>query len=158
MGRTLYGGGNQLYASQVRKLAPAGVLGLVGAAIDVSGGECSEFLCDAQGRIFLMVASDSTVEREAVLVDNSNSPIVTNANTPIRAVLRGGEGERVSRTPITVGGREMYGVRVKDLPQVADDDGFFVRDSEAGGTVKADKIDAATLDEIWNETEEETDG
>lgn len=49
-------GSHQLSRAQVRKLAPAGVLGLPGAAIRFADGS---FMGDAEGRIFLAVADDN---------------------------------------------------------------------------------------------------
>lgn len=145
----LTGGADQLYARQVKNLAPAGVLGLVGAAIELADGS---LLGDAQGRLILAVADDANVERSMVLVDNNNVPIVTPQNVPIRAVTR---GVVVPKVEIELDGQYYDGVRVKDLPDAQNDEGFFVRDSEAGGTVKADAMDQATLDELWDTTEPE---
>lgn len=56
-------GGHQLSRAQVRKLAPAGVLGLPGAAINANAGSSGNesFLSDYDGKIFLMVADDSAI-------------------------------------------------------------------------------------------------
>lgn len=56
-------GGAQLSRSQVRNMAPAGVLGLQGAAINANAGSSGNesFLSDYDGKIFLMAADDSAI-------------------------------------------------------------------------------------------------
>lgn len=56
-------GGAQLSRSQVRNMAPAGVLGLPGAAINANAGSSGNesFLADYDGKIFLMAADDSAI-------------------------------------------------------------------------------------------------
>lgn len=147
----LYGGGDQLYARQVKNLAPAGCLGLVGAAIQFADGN---LMGDAKGRLVLMVADDSTAARNLVLVNDNLRPVLTSQNEPVRAVVK---GVTVPKVEVNMGGQYYDGVRIKDLPDAQDDNGFFVRDSEAGGTVKADKIDTATIDELWDSTEPENE-
>lgn len=66
---TADGGAHQLTRSQVRKLAPAGVLGLPGAAIEQDDGS---FLADADGKIFLMAADDSNIGTGSLLVAESD--------------------------------------------------------------------------------------
>lgn len=51
-------GGRQLYRHEVKKLAPAGVLGLPGAAIQLADGS---FLGDAEGRLVIAVGDDANV-------------------------------------------------------------------------------------------------
>lgn len=147
----LTGGADQLYARQVKKLAPAGCLGLVGAAIQLYDGS---LIGDAQGRLILGVADDANVERSMVLVDNNIRPVLTSQNEPIRVAVK---GATVQKVEVNMGGQYYDGVRIKDLPDAQNDEGYFVRDSEAGGTVKADAMDQATLDELWDTTEPETD-
>jgi len=50
------GGGTQLTRDQVKKISPAGVLGLPGAAIQFADGS---FLADAEGRLILAVADEN---------------------------------------------------------------------------------------------------
>lgn len=148
-------GADQLYARQVRKLAPCGVLGLVGAAINVGGDEGNEeLLADEQGRIILMEADDSTVERDLVLADNNGNVIVTPQSVPIRAVVK---GANVPTIPVSVGGHQYDGVRIMDLPDAGPENGFFVRDSKSGGTVKAKAMEEADIDELWENTPAEDD-
>lgn len=142
-------GEDQLYARQVRKLAPCGVLGLVGAAIQFADGS---LMGDAQGRLFLAVADDSTVERTLVLADDQARPIVTPQNVPVRAVVK---GQTVPTVPVTIDGHQFDAVRIKDLPDAGADNGYMVRDSEAEGTVKSDALSAEGLDELWDATEPE---
>lgn len=145
-------GADQLYARQVQKLAPCGVLGLVGAAIQFADGS---LMGDAQGRLFLAVADDSTVERTLVLADDNALPIVTPQSVPVQAVVK---GSTVPTIPVTLGGHQYDAVRIKDLPDAgAGENGFMVRDSESGGTVRADAIDAQGVDELWDATEPEQD-
>lgn len=152
-------GADQLYAMQVRKLSPCGVLGLVGAAINVGGDEGNEeLLADEQGRIILMEADDSTVERGLVLADNNGNVIVTPQSVPIRAVVK---GNNVPTIPVSVRGHQYDGVRIMDLPDAGPENGFFVRDSESGGTGKAKAMEEADIDELWENTpaeEDENDG
>lgn len=56
-------GGSQLTRQQVKKMAPAGVLGLPGAAINADAGSAGNesFLADYDGKIFLMAADDSAI-------------------------------------------------------------------------------------------------
>lgn len=61
----LTGGGRQLSRSQVKKLAPCGVLGLPGAAIQFADGS---YMGDARGRLILAVADDSTIENPSYLM------------------------------------------------------------------------------------------
>lgn len=51
-------GGRQLYRRQVKKLAPCGVLGLPGAAIQFADGS---YMGDANGKLILAIADDSTI-------------------------------------------------------------------------------------------------
>ena len=148
-------GADQLYARQVQKLAPCGVLGLVGAAISLGGEEGSEeLLADEQGRIILMEADDSTVEREIVLADNDGNVVVTPQSVPVRAVIK---GTTVPTIPVTVEGHQYEGVRIKDLPDAAEENGFVVRDSDEGGTVKTDAITESEFESLWEETPAEND-
>lgn len=148
-------GGRQLSRSQVRKLAPAGVLGLPGAAIMMSDGR---LLCTSDHKkLILAVANDANSEVDTVLIDNGGNLMVTSQQKVVKVSLKG--DARYQTTPIHVDGvpGTIDGIRVKDLPDAQNDEGFFIRDSEAGGTVKADKMDQATLDELWDTTEPETD-
>lgn len=56
-------GGRQLTRQQVKKIAPAGVLGLPGAAINANAGSSGNesILSDYDGKIFLMAADDSAI-------------------------------------------------------------------------------------------------
>lgn len=55
--------GRQLTRQQVKKMAPAGVLGLPGAAINANAGSSGNesFMADYEGKIFLMAADDSAI-------------------------------------------------------------------------------------------------
>ena len=148
-------GADQLYRRQVKKLAPCGVLGLPGAAIALDGEEGSEeLLADEQGRLILMEADDSTVERTLVLANDGALPIVTPNGVPVRAVVK---GATVPTIPVTIDGHQYDAVRIKDLPDAGNENGYMVRDSESGGTVKTDAIDAHGVDELWDSTEPEQD-
>lgn len=67
-------GVKQLTRSQVRKLAPAGVLGLPGAAVKTGDGT---LLADANGKLILMVADDDALDDGGVLVTELDEPIIT---------------------------------------------------------------------------------
>ena len=56
-------GGRQLKRAAVKKMAPCGVLGLPGAAINANAGSSGNesFLADYDGKIFLMEADDSAI-------------------------------------------------------------------------------------------------
>ena len=144
----LTGGADQLYARQVKKLAPAGVLGLVGAAIMTDEG----LLGDAQGRLILAVADDSTVTREMVLVNDNLVPVVNAQNQPVRAVIK---GTTVPKVEVNMGGQYFDGVRIKDLPDAGDVNGFIPRDSDAEGTRKTKGIGVDGMDELWDSTKPE---
>ena len=131
--RKCHGGGNQLLRRQVQQTAPAGVLGLPGAAIQFADGS---FMCDAQGRIFLAAADDSSARRELLVVDNNLRPLVTPQGTPIRAVI---VGATVPRVEINYNGVPVDAVRIKDLPDAEYDSAYMVRDSDVGGTTKIDE-------------------
>lgn len=79
-------GGNQLSRAQVRKLAPAGVLGLPGAAIRFADGS---FLGDTNGKIILAVADDDTSDKyvEVPIVTSDGKYIVTDEGKRIVASI-----------------------------------------------------------------------
>ena len=81
---TADGGAHQLTRAQVRKLAPAGVLGLPGTAIRFADGS---LMGDAEGRLMLMVADDNDVPFtfDCDLVTDEGLTIVTDTG----AVLSG---------------------------------------------------------------------
>lgn len=147
----LEGGSNQLLRRQVKQLAPAGVLGLPGAAIQFADGS---FMGDAQGRIFLAAADDSTARRDMIVVDNNLAPIMTSQGVPIRATI---VGATVPRVVIEYNGVPADAVRVKDLPDGGDVNSYMVRDSDTEGTVKSRAMDEQTLEELWNSTPAEGD-
>lgn len=66
---TASGGGHQLTRAQARKLAPAGVLGIAGAAIGQGDGS---LLADADGKLFLMAAEDANIGTGSLLVAESD--------------------------------------------------------------------------------------
>lgn len=61
--------GRQILQAKVRKLAPAGVLGIAGAAIGQGDGS---LLADADGKIFLMAAEDANIVTGSLLVAESD--------------------------------------------------------------------------------------
>lgn len=142
----LEGGANQLLRRQVKQLAPAGVLGLPGAAIQFADGS---FMGDAQGRIFLAAADDSTARREMLVVDNNLAPIMTSQGVPLRATI---VGATVPRVEIEYNGVPADAVRIKDLPDVGEDNSYMVRDSDASGTGKTAAMDGTAFDELWDNT------
>lgn len=66
--------GRQLLRSTVKKLAPAGVLGLPGAAIEMGDGS---LLADANGKLILMVADDKNVGAGSPLITEDGEFILT---------------------------------------------------------------------------------
>jgi hypothetical protein len=75
--------GKALTLSQVDKLAPAGVLGLPGAAIRLGNGG---FLQNAGGKKFLSVIPNAEWKLEALLIESSGLHIVTDSGKRIRIV------------------------------------------------------------------------
>ena len=61
--------GRQILQAKVRKLAPAGVLGIAGAAIGQGDGL---LLADADGKLFLMAAEDANIGTGSLLVAESD--------------------------------------------------------------------------------------
>lgn len=147
-------GGRQLSRAQVRKMAPAGVLGLPGAAIlDAQGN----YITDAAGRLILAVADDSTIEREVLLADNNGAIVVTPQSVPVRVVLRGPSVPSIPTITTEWNGVPVDAVRIKDLPAAGDTNGYFVRDSDTEGTTSTRAMDEQTLDDLWNSTPAEDD-
>lgn len=155
-------GVKQLTHAQVRKLAPCGVLGLPGAALNVADDNEDTLLLvldyedEWGGKLLICVADDSTVENELVLSDNYGNVIMASQGAPVSVTIKGGVS--VPTIPATVGGTTYDTVRIKDLPDV--NAGFMVRDSEEGGTGKAHTMTESELDTLWEDTpaEEEDDG
>lgn len=71
-------GGRQLKRAEVKTMAPAGVLGMPGAAIRFADGS---FMGDAEGRIFLAVADDNPQpkHKKLYLVTSGGEYLVTDA-------------------------------------------------------------------------------
>lgn len=151
-------GGHQLSRAQVRKLAPAGVLGLPGAAInagdDLTEGN-EEFLVDEDGKLILMEADDSTIERDVLLADNIGNIVVTPQSVPVRVKLTGPSVPSIPVIETEWNGATIDAVRIKDLPDAGDWNSYFVRDSDVEGTVKTDAINDAKFDELWESTPSE---
>lgn len=61
--------GRQILQAKVRKLAPAGVLGIAGAAVGQGNGS---LLADADGKLFLMAAEDANIGTGSLLVAESD--------------------------------------------------------------------------------------
>lgn len=145
-------GGRQLSRAQVRKMAPAGVLGLPGAALlDAQGN----YITDAQGRLILAVADDSTIERDVLLANNNGAIVVTPQSVPVRVVLRGTSVPSIPTITTEWNGVPVDAVRIKDLPDAGEDNAYMVRDSETGGTVRTSALTASDIDELWDNTEPE---
>ena len=147
------GGGHQLLRRQVKKLAPAGVLGLPGAAIQFCDGS---LMGDQDGKLMMMVADDANVEHDLVLGDETGNVISTPQGVPVKVVIKG--GQTVPTIPVDIGGTTYDAVRIKDLPDAsAEHNGYMVRDSEEGGTVKTDAITEQEFDTLWDNTPAESD-
>ncbi len=146
-------GGHQLLRRQVKKLAPAGVLGLPGAAIQFCDGS---LMGDQDGKLMMMVADDANVEHDLVLGDETGNLISTPQGLPVKVVIKG--GQTVPTIPVDIGGTTYDAVRIKDLPDAsAEHNGYMVRDSEEGGTVKTDAITEQEFDTLWDNTPAESD-
>lgn len=133
---TADGGAHQLTRAQVRKLAPAGVLGLPGAAIRFADGS---LMGDAEGRLMLMVADDSTVEREVLLADNLGNIVVSSAGVPVKVKLTGSSVPSIPLVETEWEGTTVDAVRIKDLPDAGEYGSYMVRDSDTEGTTKIDE-------------------
>ena len=133
---TASGGGHQLTRAQVRKLAPAGVLGLPGAAIRFADGS---LMGDAEGRLMLMVADDSTVERDVLLADNIGNIVVSSAGVPVKVRLTGSSAPSIPLVETEWEGTTVDAVRIKDLPDASEYGSYMVRDSDTDGTTKIDE-------------------
>lgn len=142
-------GGRQLSRAQVHKMAPAGVLGLPGAALlDAQGN----YITDAAGRLLLAVADDSTIERDVLLANNNGAIVVTPQSVPVRVVLRGPSVPSIPTITTEWNGVPVDAVRIKDLPDAGDTNGYFVRDSDTEGTTSTRAMDEQTLDDLWEST------
>ena len=151
-------GGSQLSRSQVRKLAPAGVLGLPGAALNVAdqNEESLLLVLDPEdewgGKLLIFVADDSTIEREVLLAENNGAIVIAPNSVPVRVVLRGPSVPSIPTITTEWNGVPVDAVRIKDLPAAGDTNGYFVRDSDTEGTTSTRAMDEASLDELWNST------
>ena len=134
-------GGHQLTRMQVRKTAPAGVLGLPCAAIQLADGTLLGTYAENEEdrQIFLVAADDSTVEREVLLADNLGNIVVTSQSVPVRVKLQGSEVPNIPTIETSWNGVPVDAVRIKDLPDAELDSAYMVRDSDAGGTTKIDE-------------------
>jgi hypothetical protein len=154
-------GVKQLTHAQVRKLAPCGVLGLPGAALNMADDTLEDdpilLMVDPEdewgGKLLIFVADDSTVENELVLSDNYGNVIMASQGAPVSVTIKGGVS--VPTIPATVGGTSYDTVRIKDLQDV--NAGFMVRDSEEGGTGKAHTMTENELETLWEDTPAEDD-
>ena len=153
----------QLSRSQVKKLAPAGVLGLPGAALNVAdeGEDPLLLVLDPEdewgGKLLIFVADDSTIEREVLLADNLGNIVVTPQSVPVRVTLKGPSVPSIPTITTEWNGVPVYAVRIKDLPDGGGANSYMVRDSDSEGTVKSRAMDEQTLDELWNSTPAEGD-
>ena len=142
-------GGHQLSRAQVRKLAPAGVLGLPGAALQDAEGN---YIVDADGKLILLVSDDENIEREVLLADNLGNIVITPQSVPVRVKLTGPAVPTIPVIETEWNGVPVDAVRIKDLPDGADTNGYMVRDSDTEGTVKSRAMDVDALDELWDST------
>lgn len=151
-------GGYQLSSSQVRKLAPAGVLGLPGAALNVADPNEDPLLLvldpedEWGGKLLTFVADDSTIERDVLLADNIGNIVVTPNSIPVRVTLKGPSVPSIPTITTEWNGVKVDAVRVKDLPDGGDVNSYMVRDSDTEGTVKSRAMDEQTLYELWDST------
>lgn len=138
-----WGGGGriQLSRAQVKKMAPAGVLGLPGAAIMLDNDIVFTTYDEdpAKRKLILAAAYDDTIEREVVLADNNGTVMMTAQSTPIRVTLQGSQVADIPVIETEWNGVPVDAVRIKDLPDAGYDSAYMVRDSSAGGTTKIDE-------------------
>lgn len=134
-------GGHQLTRMQVRKTAPAGVLGLPCCAIGLDDGTVLGTYDENEEdrQIILVAADDSTVEREVLLADNLGNIVVTSQSVPVRVKLQGSEVPNIPTIETEWNGVPVDAVRIKDLPDAELDSAYMVRDSDVGGTTKIDE-------------------
>lgn len=150
--------GRQLSRSNVRKLAPAGVLGLPGAALNVADPNEDPLLLvldpedEWGGKLLTFVADDSTIERDVLLADNIGNIVVTPNSIPVRVTLKGPSVPSIPTITTEWNGVKVDAVRVKDLPDGGDVNSYMVRDSDTEGTVKSRAMDEQTLDKLWDST------
>ena len=145
----------QLLRREVKKLAPCGVLGLPGAAIQMADGR---LLCTSDHKkLILAVANDANSEVDTVLIDNGGSLMMTSQQKVVKVTLKG--DARYQTTPIHVDGvpGTIDGIRVKDLPDAQNDDAYVLRDSDAGGTTKAGIVGDSGFDSLWENTPADPD-
>ena len=142
-------GVKQLTHAQVRKLAPAGVLGLPGAALQDAEGN---YIVDADGKLILLVSDDENIEREVLLADNLGNIVITTQSVPVRVKLTGPAVPTIPVIETEWNGVPVDAVRIKDLPDGSDTNGYMVRDSDTEGTVKSRAMDVDALDELWDST------
>ena len=134
-------GGRQLSFSQVRKMAPAGVLGIPCVGIDVGDGTVlGTYAEDESDRQAIMLnADDSQIERELVLADNNGALLLSSGSQPIRVIVHGSSVPDIPVIETTWNGVPVDAVRIKDLPDAGYEDAYMVRDSDVGGTSKIDE-------------------
>lgn len=138
-----WGGGGriQLSRAQVKKMAPAGVLGLPGAAILLPDDFVFTTYDEdpAKRKLILAAAYDDTIEREVLLADNLGNIVITPQSVPVRVKLTGPAVPTIPVIETEWNGVPVDAVRIKDLPNAEYDPAYMVRDSDAGGTTKIDE-------------------
>lgn len=136
-------GGHQLSRSQVKKMAPAGVLGLPGMCIGLADGTVlGTYAENEEDRKMLLVAGDDAhIERELLLEDNNGNILVSNNSVPIRVTVHGSSVPDIPVIETTWNGVPVDAVRIKDLPDAGLETAYMVRDSATGGTTRIDEHD-----------------
>ena len=153
----------QLTHAQVRKLAPAGVLGLPGAALNVADPDEDPLLLvldpedEWGGKLLVFVADDSNIELEVLLADNLGNIVITPQSVPVRVKLTGSAVPTIPVIETEWNGVPVDAVRIKDLPDGGDVNSYMVRDSDTDGTVKSRAMDEQTLEDLWDSTPAEGD-
>ena len=97
--------------------------------------------------------------QELVLVDDEQNVVVDDVDRPIAVAVR--SGEIVNPGTAVIDGNAIHTIRAKDLPDAGTENGYMLRDSDAGGTVKTKAMTEQELDQLWDSTpaeEEEDDG
>ena len=148
----------QLTHAQVRKLAPAGVLGLPGAALNVADPDEDPLLLvldpedEWGGKLLVFVADDSNIELEVLLADNLGNIVITPQSVPVRVKLTGSAVPTIPVIETEWNGVPVDAVRIKDLPDGGDVNSYMVRDSDTEGTVKSRAMDGTAFEELWDNT------
>ena len=103
-----------------------------------------------------LLCSYVDVDIELVLVDDQNDVLRAANNVPLVASVRSSD-IGYTGTIALEDGTTARTVRIKDLPDAGEDNGYMVRDSEEGGTTKTRGYTDEEIDDLWDSTPAEGD-